>query len=140
MPEYMLLLYAPEVGPAEQDEREAELPLWLELNESLRDAGLLVSTGRLHGSPSATTLRIREGETELTDGPFAVTKELLAGYYILECPDLDEALKHAERVPLARYGSVEVRPLMEAEEMLARAQRAGADVPDPAADPAADAA
>ena len=137
MPEYMLLLYAPEAGPAEQDEREAELPVWLEFNQSLRDAGLLVANGRLHDGQSATTVRIREDEPELTDGPFAVTKELLAGFYILECADLDQALKHAARVPLARYGSVEVRPLMEAEEMFVRARRAGAEVPDPAAGPAA---
>ena len=55
----------------------------------------------------------RGGDTEIVDGPFAVTKEFLAGYYLLDCADLDEALRHAQRVPLRRYGSVEVRPLME---------------------------
>jgi hypothetical protein len=60
---------------------------------------------------------VRSEETELTDGPFAVTKEVLAGYYILECRDLDEALKHAARMPTARYGSVEVRPVMEMSEI-----------------------
>jgi hypothetical protein len=112
MPQYMLLLYAPEVGPDEQAKREAELPLWFELNESLREAGLLAAAGRLHPVSSATTVRQREGETEITDGPFAVTKEILGGYYLLDCTDLDEALRHAERLPLARYGSVEVRPVM----------------------------
>jgi hypothetical protein len=58
-------------------------------------------------------VRVRDGEADVTDGPFAVTKEILAGYFLLECRDLDEALEHAARVPLARYGSVEVRPLME---------------------------
>jgi hypothetical protein len=113
MPNYMLTLYAEEADPAEQAEREAELPLWLEFHESLREAGLLVATGRLHKVATATTVRVRDGETELTDGPFAVTKEVLGGYYVLDCRDLDEALGHAARVPLARYGSVEVRPIMD---------------------------
>jgi hypothetical protein len=130
----MLLLYSPEVGPGEQAEREAELPIWLELNDSLREAGLLVGNGRLHDVASATTVRVREGETEITDGPFAVTKEVLAGYYMLECSDLDEALKQAARLPLARYGSVEVRPVMPADELVTLARRAGADMPDQAAD------
>jgi hypothetical protein len=112
MPNYMLLLYADEAGPAEQAEREADLPLWFELNESLREAGLLRGNNRLHPATAATTVRVRDGETEFTDGPFAVTKEVLAGYYVLECRDLDEALKQAARVPLARW-SVEVRPVMD---------------------------
>jgi hypothetical protein len=111
------MLYAPEVDPAAQAEREAELPLWFELNDSLREAGLLVATGRLHEVASATTVRVHDGEAELTDGPFAVTKEVLGGYYLLACRDLDEALKQAARIPLARYGSVEVRPIMEMGEL-----------------------
>jgi hypothetical protein len=112
MPQYMLLLYADEADPAETAERMAEMPVWDELTASLREAGLLVASGRLAPVGSATTVRVRQGEAELTDGPFAVTKEVLAGYYLLECADLDEALRHAERVPLARYGSVEVRPIV----------------------------
>jgi hypothetical protein len=109
----MLLLYAPEEDEAQQAERDAEMPLWNEVTESLRGAGLLVSSDRLHPVARATTLRVREGEAELTDGPFAVTKEVLGGYYLLDCADLDEALQHAARLPLARYGSVEVRPIMD---------------------------
>jgi hypothetical protein len=127
MSQYMLLLYAPEVGPEEQAEREAELPLWLELNESLREAGLLVARGRLHPAQSATTVRVRNDETELTDGPFATTKEILGGYYVLECADLDEALKHAARLPIARWGSVEVRPIMDVAELSRRAEAAAAE-------------
>jgi hypothetical protein len=112
MPQYMLLLYADQADPGEMAEREAEIPAWIELNDSLREAGLLVATGRLAPTDSATTVRVRDGEAGLTDGPFAVTKEILAGFYVLECDDLDEALKQAERVPLARYGSVEVRPIV----------------------------
>ena len=104
------------VDPAdaeEQQRREAELPQWVELYESLRDEGLLVANGRLEPVDVATTVRERGGKTEIVDGPFAVTKEFLAGYYLLECADLDEALRQAQRIPLTRYGSVEVRPVMD---------------------------
>ena len=74
---------------------------------------MLVGSDRLHDEGSATTVRVRGGETEVVDGPYAVTKEFLRGFYILECRDLDSALKQAARVPLARYGSVEVRPIMD---------------------------
>ena len=117
MSQYMLLLYAPEAGEAGERERWAEMPLWLELTESLREAGLLVANGPLHPVATATTVRVRGGETEITDGPFAVTKEVLAGYYVLDCTDLDEALRQAARLPTARYGSVEVRPIMEPSEI-----------------------
>jgi hypothetical protein len=126
MPNYMLLLYAGDADPAEREEREAEMPLWVEFTESLREAGLLVGTDRLHPVDAATTVRVRDGETEITDGPFATTKEYLGGYYILDCPDLDTALKHAARVPLARYGSVEVRPIMDLSTMRASDQEATA--------------
>ena len=117
MPEYMLLLYAPEGDEAEQAERWAEMPLWDELNASLREAGVLVKRGPLHSVASATTVRVRGDETELTDGPFAVTKEVLVGYYVLACADLDQAVRHASRLPMARYGSVEVRPIVADDEI-----------------------
>jgi hypothetical protein len=113
MPQYMLLLYAGEAGPREREQRESEMPAWIQFTQSLRDAGLLLATGRLHPVDAATTVRVRDDETEVLDGPFAMTKEYLGGYYLLDCADLDEALKHAARVPLARYGSVEVRPIMD---------------------------
>lgn len=115
MSEYLLLLYAEETDEAGSAERMAEMPVWIELNASLREAGLLVSNNALHSVDSATTLRVRNGETEITDGPFAVTKEVLAGYYLLDCSDIDEALAQAARLPLARYGSVEVRPVAKLE-------------------------
>lgn len=115
MPEYMLLLYAPE--PEEQEDRWADMSLWTAVTESLRNAGLLVANGPLHPATSATTVRTRGGQTELTDGPFATTKEVLAGYYVLKCADLDEALRHAARMPTARHGSVEVRPIMNTSEI-----------------------
>jgi hypothetical protein len=130
MSRYMLLVYEEEVDPAVQAERARELPVFVELHRSLREAGLLVGVQRLRSVESATSVRVRSGETEITDGPFAVTKEVLAGYYVLDCADLDEALKHAARLPPARYGTVEVRPVMPAEEWVRRAREAGVDVSD----------
>ena len=132
MSQYMLLVYEEEVEPAVQAERERKLPAFVELHRSLREAGLLVGVQRLHSVESATSVRVRDGETEITDGPFAVTKERLAGYYILECADLDEALKHAERLPMAPWATLEVRPVMSAGDWLRVAREAGADVPDEA--------
>jgi hypothetical protein len=132
MAQYMLLVYQEEVDSAEQAEREREMPIFVELHRSLRAAGLLVGVQRLHSVESATSVRVRDGETEITDGPFAVTKEVLAGYYILDCEDLDEAIKQAARVPSARYGTVEVRPVMPVDEWLNVAREAGADLPDEA--------
>jgi hypothetical protein len=132
MSQYMLLVYEKEVDRAEQAERERALPMLVELHASLREAGLLVGVQSLRSTESATSVRVRDGETEITDGPFAVTKEVLAGYYVLECADLDEALKQAARLPMARWGTVEVRPVVPADEWLRVAREAGADVSDEA--------
>ena len=132
MAQYMLLVYQEEVDPAEQADREKEMPLFVELHRSLREAGVLVGVQRLHSPESATSVRVREGETDITDGPFAITKEILAGYYVLECADLDEALKHAARIPAARWGTVEVRPVMSPDEWLKVSREAGADLADEA--------
>jgi hypothetical protein len=121
MPQYLCLLYNEEVDEATAAERWAEIPEWKALTDALREADVLVANGALHAVQSATTVRVRNREAELTDGPFATTKEVLAGFYLLECADLDEALRHAERFPTARYGSVEVRPVMDAAAMQAAA-------------------
>ena len=130
MSQYMLLVYEEEVEPAAQAERDRELPLFLELHRSLRDAGLLVGVKALRSVQSATSLRVRDGATEIIDGPFAVTKEVLAGYYILDCADLDEALKHAARIPAAGWGTIEVRPVAPADEWLHWGRRVGVDLSD----------
>jgi hypothetical protein len=123
VPEYMLLLYGSEpADEAERAQRWAEMPLWDEMNASLREAGVLIKNGPLHSVATATTVRVRGDETELTDGPFAVTKEVLCGYYLLDCVDLDQAIGHASRLPWARYGSVEVRPIM-ADDLIPRPDR-----------------
>jgi hypothetical protein len=111
MSQYMLLLYTTE--EEEGADRAAEWPMWSELNRSLEQAGLLVTTGRLHSAETATTVTAIAGETELTDGPFAITKEVLVGYYLIDAENLDQALAVAKRVPLIRYGRVEVRPVMD---------------------------
>lgn len=113
MSQYMLLLYAGEPDAQERQEREATMPEWMELIGAMREEGVLLGTGRLQPVETATTVRVHEGETEITDGPFATTKEILGGYFLLECPDLDAALAHAARLPIARFGCVEVRPVME---------------------------
>jgi hypothetical protein len=111
MPQYMLLLYPPvEAPPA--DDPGMQISRWIEYGQSLRDAGVLVADHRLDRPELATTVRVRDGETLITDGPFAETSEYLAGYYLLDCPDLDTALAHAARVPNAHYASIEVRPVL----------------------------
>jgi hypothetical protein len=130
MAQYMLLVYEEEVEEAEQAEREQITPLLTELHASLREAGVLVGVQRLHSTDSATSVRVRGGETEITDGPFAVTKEVLAGYYVIECADLDEALEHAARLPMAPWATIEVRPVMAPEDWLSTARRAGVELPD----------
>jgi|SoiMethySBSTD1v2_1073268.scaffolds.fasta_scaffold3338359_1 hypothetical protein len=130
MSRYLLLVYHDEAEPAEQAEREHVTPTLMALHESLREAGLLVGVQRLRGTESATSVRVRAGEVEITDGPFAATKEVLAGFYVLECADLDEALKQAVRLPMAAFGTIEVRPVVTPREWLELAREAGVDVAD----------
>jgi hypothetical protein len=125
MPQYMLLIYEQEVDQTEQAEREATMPMLLELHRGLRESGVLVGVQRLRSSEAATSVRVRDGKTEITDGPFAVTKEILAGYYVLDCADLDEALGHAARLPVSGWGTVEVRPVMPVDDWARRVQEAG---------------
>ena len=77
-----------------------------------RTPGFLVDSSPLQPPQTATTVRVRNGEAQLSDGPFAEIKEQLGGYYILDCEDLDTALRYVAAIPSAKYGSVEVRPLM----------------------------
>src|SRR4029453_6695128 len=132
MAQYMMLVYEEAVDPAVQAEREQQLPMFVEMHRSLREAGLLVGVQRLHSVEGATSVRVRDGETEITDGPFAVTKEVLAGYYILECADLDEALKQAARMPMAAWAAIEGGPVVLPGEGGEVARAAGVDVPDEA--------
>src|SRR3954451_3091554 len=83
-----------------------------EFGEAAGAAGVFVAGEGLQPVATATTLRVRDGERMLTDGPYAETKEQLGGYYLLECKDLDDALSWAARIPEAKTGSIEVRPVM----------------------------
>ena len=131
MPQYMLVVYEEEVDEAAQAERERRaVPLLLELHAGLREAGLLVDVNALRPTETATSLRVRDGQKEITDGPFAVTKEVLAGYYVLECADLDEALEQAARLPMARWGTIEVRPVVPPSEWREWARRSGVELTD----------
>ncbi len=105
---YMLLLYSDHTLSD-----EAPMEEWMAYTQALAEAGQLIGGEPLHGVETATTVRVRNGDTLTTDGPFAETKEQLGGYYLIDVPDLDAALDWAAKVPLAPWGSVEVRPLME---------------------------
>jgi len=113
--QYILLIYSDENGEAEGDQTDV-LRRYGAFTEEVRDGGKLVTADRLKPTSAATTVRIRNGETLVTDGPFAETKEQLGGYYLVEAKDVDEALKIAERIPSARYGTIEVRPVVVWEE------------------------
>ncbi len=112
---YMLLIYGSNEGwasltPEEQKSIYAEYGAF---TQELRAAGAMVAGDPLEGVDTATTVRVRKGERLVTDGPFAETKEHLGGYYIVEAPSVDEAIEWAAKIPGARHGSIEVRPVME---------------------------
>jgi hypothetical protein len=130
MAQYMLLVYEEEVDEAGQVERDQAVPWFLELHRSLREAGVLVNVKALRSPESATTVRVRDGDAEIVDGPFAVTKEVLAGFYLVDCADLDEALALAARIPPASWGTVEVRPVVPVEEWAETARRLGIELSD----------
>ena len=110
---YMLLMYVAESNiPGTPEERQAVSPVvWQNLMKEMEAAGVLLSSNGLSPVANATTVRVREGKTLITDGPFAETHEQLGGFFLLDCKDLDEAIRWAEQIPHARYGSIEVRPL-----------------------------
>lgn len=107
--QYMLLIYEDENNPPPDD---AEMAKWFEVTEAMRAAGVHVAGDALHPTQSATTVRVKDGDTVATDGPFAETREQLGGYYIIDVDDLDGAIEWAARMPNADKGSIEVRPVM----------------------------
>src|SRR5512134_574113 len=107
---YMLLIYLDEQAMSES-ERDKCYTESTRLAHDLHSSGRYLAASPLHPVSTATSIRVREGKTLVTDGPFAETREQLGGFFLLECKDLDEALRWAEKIPHAKYGSVEVRPL-----------------------------
>jgi hypothetical protein len=111
---YMLLIYVDEVKGAQirKDVGEAQMSApYIAYTEALQKAGVIVGGDRLQPSATATTVRVSDGKTQVLNGPYAETKEALAGYYMIDVPDLDAALAWAARCPGAAHGTVEVRPL-----------------------------
>ena len=109
---YMLLMYVNEsAAPQAPEEVQALAPAWYAFMEEAKAAGVLVENRGVDPSAHATTVRVRNGKTLTTDGPFAETHEQLGGYSVVECNDLDEAIHWAEKIPTVKYGSIEIRPL-----------------------------
>ncbi len=111
--QYLLLIYNDEeqwakLAPAEVERLMAE---YNKFTADVKASGKLLGSNRLRPTADATTVRVRDGKTSLIDGPFAETREQLGGYYLVEAKDLDEATKLAARIPSAKLGSIEVRPI-----------------------------
>ena len=109
---YMLLVYMDE-GAMSDAEREHCYIESAQLTQELNAKGQYVAAGPLHPTSTATSVRVRDGNRLVTDGPFAETREQLGGYYIVNAKDLDEAIAIAERIPPARLGTIEIRPVLE---------------------------
>ena len=112
---YMLLIYndparEPAYGTAEFDEMMAG---FFALNEQMKSDGVLCDGEGLQGVETATSLRLKSGKVETMDGPFAETREHLGGYYVIDVPELVAALNYAALIPAAKFGTIEVRPLMD---------------------------
>ena len=112
---YLCLIYQEESLPQKLPKAEFEKIFgeYQALSEELRKSGRLLGNNGLQPTRAATTVRVRDGKVTTTDGPFAETKEQLGGYFLIEAQDLNEAIQIAAKIPSARFGSVEVRPIWE---------------------------
>jgi len=113
--QYMLLIYGNEAAmkSATEADRNAMFAAYREYTQGLIKNGNMKAGDALQPTTTATTVRVRDGKTLTTDGPFAETKEQLGGYYLVEAKDLDEATKLAAGIPGAHVGAIEVRPVMQ---------------------------
>jgi hypothetical protein len=111
---YALTIYGDESAAesASPEEMQGVSQAYGALTQEMQDKGVYVAGEGLYPTPTATTVRVRGDERNVTDGPFAETKEQLGGFYVLDCKDLDEAIEWAAKIPGAQRGSVEVRPVM----------------------------
>jgi hypothetical protein len=112
--QYILLIYGDEDARAamSDEERAQGFAAYGAFTQELRDKGAMVAGDPLQPSTATTVVRVRDGEQLTTDGPFAETKEQLGGYYLIDVDTLDEAIEWASKIPGARTGAIEVRPLM----------------------------
>jgi hypothetical protein len=112
--QYMLLIYDDPGtwGSMSEDDRNAVMREYFAYTEELRNAVKFVAGDALQPTSTAKSVRIRDGEVSKTDGPFAETKEALGGYYLVDVDTEDEALEWAKKIPSARFGTIEVRPVM----------------------------
>jgi hypothetical protein len=112
---YLLLIYgdAEYYAKADRAEIDAMLPEYFAFTEQTRESGEYEHAAALQGTDTATTVRVRGGDTLVTDGPFAETREVLGGFYLVDCKDLDRAIELASRIPDVRNGSIEIRPIIE---------------------------
>ena len=126
--QYLLMIYEDEMAWRNQgpDQVKAMFAEYGEFGQAASDAGAMVDGAGLEPTSTATTVRVRDGERVVSDGPYVETKEQLGGYYLLECESLDDAIAWAERIPAARRGGIEIRPVMNAGEVVEAAERAGA--------------
>lgn len=108
----MMLVYLDEHAMTDAERQHCYVES-AQLTQELNSTGKYLGAGPLHPVATATSVRVREGKRLVTDGPFAETREQLGGYYLIEAVDLDEAIGIAERIPPARFGTVEIRPLLE---------------------------
>jgi hypothetical protein len=113
--QYMLLIYSDEGSreSASDDERQAMNREYGQLSGDLRAQGKLVAGDELQPVTTATTVKVRAGDTVVSDGPFTETKETLGGYYLIDADSLDEAIEWAARIPASRSGSIEIRPIVD---------------------------
>jgi hypothetical protein len=109
---YMLLVYLDEKALTDAERQDCYVKS-AQLARDLSSNGNYLSAGPLHPVATATSVRVREGKRLVTDGPFAETREQLGGYYLVEAADLDEAMGIAERIPVARLGTIEIRPVLD---------------------------
>jgi hypothetical protein len=112
---YLLLIYTQESHEAAmtKEEQDTYMGGYFAFTKETRDRNLFEGGEALQSISTATTVRVRDGQTVITDGPFAETKEQLGGYYLLNCKDLDEAIEMAAKIPGATHGSIEIRPIVE---------------------------
>lgn len=109
---YMLLIYGDEQALSETERQECYIES-TQLAQQLHSSGQYLAANPLHPTSMATSVRVRDGKRLVTDGPFAETREQLGGYFLIEAKNLDEALATAARIPMARKGTVEVRPVID---------------------------